>query len=217
MSSMGSDVVALLPEALLLLGAVGCLLLGSWTPRRRQWRVRALAGVAVTASLVAAAVAITQEDRSVFSATVVIDTASGVLRLVVGLCLLGVLVLAGEEIAGHARESEVYVLVLLGGAGVLVVGETTDLAVLVVGFLLASIPLYGLIGLSTGNRAPEAALKTYLLGALCGILLMLGAAVLSGLTAGEEVVAGEKAKAVPGQGSAARAAPRVPGGGGPRL
>ena len=50
-----------------------------------------------------------------------------------------------------------------------------------------------------------------------GLVTRTSAAVLSGLTAGEEVVAGEKAKAVPGQGSAARAAPRVPGGGGPRL
>lgn len=50
-----------------------------------------------------------------------------------------------------------------------------------------------------------------------GLVTRTSAAVLSGLTEGEEVVAGEKAKAVPGQGSAARAAPRVPGGGGPRL
>lgn len=50
-----------------------------------------------------------------------------------------------------------------------------------------------------------------------GLVTRTSAAVLSGLSAGEEVVAGEKAKAVPGQGSAARAAPRVPGGGGPRL
>ncbi len=50
-----------------------------------------------------------------------------------------------------------------------------------------------------------------------GLITRTSAAVLSGLSAGEEVVAGEKAKAVPGQGSAARAVPRVPGGGGPRL
>jgi NADH-quinone oxidoreductase subunit N len=184
MSSMGTDVLMLLPEALLLLTAICCLLLGSWTPRLEQQRVRALAAVGVGASLVASIVGLTEGERSAFSGTVAVDDATGVLRLVVGLALLVLLLLAGDEIAEQARESEIYVLLLLGGAGALVVGETTDLAVLVVGFLLASIPLYALIGLSTGEKAPEAALKTYLLGALAGILLMLGAAVLSALAGG---------------------------------
>ncbi len=179
--SMGADTLTLLPEVLLMAGAIGCLLLGSWTPRSRQHRVRALAGVAVVASLVAAAVGLVNGPTTAFSDTVAVDGATGVLRLVVGVSLVVVLLLAGEEIAGHPRESEVYVLMLLGADGVLFVGASADLAVLVVGFLLASIPLYGLIGLSTGAEAPEAAVKTYLVGALSGILLMLGAAVLSGV------------------------------------
>ena len=180
-SGMTADVLALLPELLLVAGAVACLLLGSWTPRRRQHRVRAAAGVVLLAFLGASVAGLLDGARSAFSGTVAVDEATGVLRLVVGVTLLGLLLLAGEEITTHPRESEVYVLLLLGGAGVLLVGEATDLAVLVVAFLLASIPLYGLIGLSAGTRAPEAALKTYLIGALSGILLMLGAAVLAGL------------------------------------
>ena len=183
---MGPDTLALLPELLLLLGAVGALLLGSWTPRRRQHRVRALATAAVLASLAAALVAGLRDGgpATAFSGTFALDDATTVLRLTVGVCLLGLLALAGEEIARHPRESEVYVLLLLGADGVLLLGAATDLAVLVVAFLLASIPLYGLVGLSATDAAPEAAMKTYLMGALSGILLMLGAAVLFGLAGG---------------------------------
>ncbi|NYD55826.1 NADH-quinone oxidoreductase subunit N [Nocardioides marinisabuli] len=178
---MTSSVVALLPELVLLLGAVGCLLLGSWTPRRRQGRVRGVAGLVVLGFLAATVRGLLAPSTTAFSDTFAVDEVTGLLRVVVGLALLVLLALAGDEVAGHPRESEVYVLLLLGADGVLLVGGSTDLAVLVVGFLLASIPLYGLIGLSTASTAPEAALKTYLVGALSGIVLMLGAAVLHGL------------------------------------
>ena len=52
---------------------------------------------------------------------------------------------------------------------------------LAVGFLLASIPLYALVGLTRTARAAEAALKTYLLGALFGISMLLGVTVLFGV------------------------------------
>lgn len=178
---MTGSVLALLPELVLLLGAIGCLLLGSWTPRLRQGRVRAVAALAVLVFLAAAVRGLLTGATTAFSGTFAVDDTTGLLRLVVGVALLALLALAGDEVAGHPRESEVYVLLLLGADGVLVVGGATDLAVLVVGFLLASIPLYGLIGLSAATTAPEAALKTYLVGALSGIVLMLGTGVLLGL------------------------------------
>lgn len=55
--------------------------------------------------------------------------------------------------------------------------------VLTTGYLLASIPLYGLIGLLRSPTAAEAAMKTYLMGALLGIVLLLGVSILYGVTA----------------------------------
>ncbi len=158
-----------------------CLLLGSWTPRRLQHRVRLAAGLSTSVALGLAVKSLMDAPMSAFSGTVAIDEATGVLRIVVLISLLALLVLAGDEVAAHPRESEVYVLLLLGADGVILLGAATDLAVLVVSFLLASIPIYGLVGLSAGRNAPEAALKTYLIGALSGILLMLGASVLFGV------------------------------------
>ena len=107
-----------------------------------------------------------------FDGTYAVDAATGVARIVV----------AARHPArprprrrrdrrASARESETYALLLLAAAGTIVLAGANDLLVLAVGFLLASIPLYGLIGLAHRTpRAAEAAMKTYLLGALSGIL-----------------------------------------------
>ncbi|QYJ05426.1 hypothetical protein KUV85_07025 [Nocardioides panacisoli] len=200
---MTADIVAVLPEGILVIGAVACLMLGSWTPRSRQARVRATAAATTVVMLAFAVAGLVREPTTAFSGTVAIDELTGVLRLVVGGSLLVLLLLAGGEVRGHPRESELAVLLLLGGAGVLLLGAATDTAVLVVAFLLASIPLYGMVGLSTDPRAPEAAMKTYLIGALCGILMLLGASVLYGL-AGTTAYAGLDALAsAPAAGAAA--------------
>ncbi len=180
--SMAADMLALLPEAVLVVGAVACLLAGSFTPRAQQHRVRLGAGAVTALALALSVAGLVRGPRTAFSGTLVVDDVTGWLRIVVALSLLLLLLVAGDELAAHPRESEVAVLLLLGGAGVVLLGSATDTAVLVVAFLLASIPLYGLVGLSSGADAPEAAMKTYLLGALSGILMMLGAAVLYGVT-----------------------------------
>jgi len=54
--------------------------------------------------------------------------------------------------------------------------------VLAVAFLLTSIPLYGLIGIGRTPKGAEAAMKTYLLGALFGIFMLFGVTLLYGIT-----------------------------------
>lgn len=176
--------MALLPEALLFLAGMACLVGGSFTPRTRQWRLRLLAGMAALLSLVVAVVAWVGEDRTVFSHTFTVDTSTGAARVIVTSALLLILVIAGGEIRDHPRESETCSLLLFGAAGALLLAGSTDLALLVVAFLLSSIPLYGLVGVVAGPRSAEATLKTYLFGALFGILLMLGAVLLYGLVGG---------------------------------
>ncbi len=196
---MGADLLALLPEALLFLGAMVTLLGGSFTPRTRQWRMGLVAAVFASASLVAGLAAWTGEDRAIFAGTFTIDTSTDVARAVVATSLLLVLAIASGELRDHARESETYALLLLGGTGALLLAGTTDLAVLVVAFLLSSIPLYGLIGIAARPGSPEAALKTYLFGALLGIWLMLGAVLLYAVAgrAGYSTLAAELAVAPP--------------------
>jgi NADH-quinone oxidoreductase subunit N len=178
---MGADLVALLPEALLFLGGMVTLVGGSFTPRTRQWRMSLVAAAATAASLIAGLVAWAGDPRTAFSETFTVDGSTGAARVTVTVSLLLILLIASGEVRDHPRESETYSLLLFGAAGALLLAGCTDLALLVVAFLLSSIPLYGLVGTVARPDSPEAALKTYLFGALFGILLMLGAVLLYGL------------------------------------
>ncbi len=178
---MREEPLALLPEIFLLLGAVAALLSGSFLPRDRQWIARVITIVALVASGVAAMAGLAGETRAVFGFTYAVDTPTGIARLVIVVATLLVVALATEELAGTPRESETYALLLLSSLGAMAMAGASDLIVLAVTFLLASIPLYALIGMVRGRLAAEAALKTYLLGALLGITLLLGVTVLYGV------------------------------------
>lgn len=173
----------LLPEIVLFLGGLAVLMGGSFLPRTRQWltRVAAAAALLVAASL--AAVDLPGPAQMAMEGTFTVDTSTGVARIVAALGTLVVLALASDEIAGTPRESETYALLLFSTTGTLILSGADDLLVLTVGFLLASVPLYGLIGIARTPLGAEAAMKTYLLGALFGILLLLGVTLLYGVTA----------------------------------
>ncbi|MDX2376070.1 NADH-quinone oxidoreductase subunit N [Microbacterium sp. LRZ72] len=190
------DPLLLLPELLVFLGGLGVLVLGSFLPRRRQWIGRALAAAALVAAIVTAAVAATDSPPSAFSGTFALDALTHGVRIVAPAAALLVLGLAGDEWAADARESELYALLLFATTGALVIGGAADLLVLICGFLLTSIPVYGLLGLRGGALPAEAAMKTYLLGAMFGIVLMGGVTLLYGL--GATTVYGELPAALAG-------------------
>ncbi|MGW8437917.1 NADH-quinone oxidoreductase subunit N [Nocardiopsis sp. NPDC055879] len=173
------NLAALLPEMILALAAVGALLLGSWTPRERQWIVRLFVSVALVGALAATLLAAVHTAETVTSGYVV-DTATHAVRAAVLVGALATVLLAADTFAGHPRESEFYVLLLLGALGTVALAGADDLLVLAVAYLLASIPLYALVGFAKDSRGTEAALKFYLMGALSGILLLTGTALLLG-------------------------------------
>jgi NADH-quinone oxidoreductase subunit N len=173
-----AEVVTLLPELLLLLGAVGGLLLGLWTPQHRQGRVGGVAVLACLASAVAAAMALPDPPMAVFEGTWVIDGTTGVVRITVALATAVLVVLASPSLLGHPRQTEAYVLMLLAALGTIALGAATDLLLLVAAFLLASFPLYALAGFAKDTRGTEATLKYYLMGAFSGVLMMVGVTAL---------------------------------------
>ena len=177
-SDMAMHPLLLLPEVLVFCGGLVVLVAGSFLPRRRQWVTRVIAAVALGAAGAAAAVGMAGPAQSAFSGTFSVDTATGVARLVAAAGTLVVLALAADEVAGTPRESETYALLLFSTTGVSVLAGATDLLVVAVAFLLTSVPLYALIGIARTPRGAEAAMKTYLLGSLFGILLLLGVTLL---------------------------------------
>ncbi|MDQ0768011.1 NADH-quinone oxidoreductase subunit N [Pseudarthrobacter defluvii] len=174
----GADALVLLPEILMLAGAIAALLAGSFLPRERQWVSRAIGVAALAGAVAASAAALSGPGASAYSGSYVVDALSSGARLVVAVSALLVITLGTDELRGAERESETYTLILLASLGAMVLAGAADLLVLIAGFLLASIPLYALIGLARTPSGAEAALKTYLQGAFFGILLMLGVTVL---------------------------------------
>ena len=178
---MNEKPLALLPEALMLAGAISGLLVGLFLPRRRQWVVRIIAAVALLASIAAALVAGVDPEGPVFDGVYDVDTATTVVRVVAACGALLVLLLAADELAGSPRETELYTLVLLGTLGTVLLAGADDLLFLTAAYLLASIPLYGLVALRKDGSGTEAALKYYLMGAFLGIVMLSGTTVLYGV------------------------------------
>ncbi len=182
---MMKEPLALLPELVMLLGAVVVLLLGSFLPRHRQWIGRLLTAAVLLASLALTAYDLaTSSPRLVYGDTYALDGPTTIARLVVPAAALLLLLLGSDELHASPRESEAYVLTLLVSLGSIVLAAASDLSLLAVAFLLASVPLYAVIGLSREPRATEAALKTYLLGAFLGVSMLLGVTLLFGVAGG---------------------------------
>lgn len=195
---MGMRPLLLLPEILLFLGGLTCLIAGSFLARQRQWLTRVVAATALLGCIVAAGIGLSQPAETAFEGTFAVDTGTGVARVMAAIGTLLILALATDEIAGSARESETYALLLFSTTGTLVLAGADDLLVLAVGFLLTSIPLYGLIGLAHTRLSAEAAMKTYLLGALFSILLLLGVTILYGVAGTTAYVdLGERLRDIP--------------------
>lgn len=171
----------LVPEMVLFVTGLSVLIWGSFLPRRRQWLARLLAIAGLVAGAVASAVEMAGDGGLAFSGTYAVDTATGVARIVAALGTMLVIGLAADEVAGSARESEIYALLLFATTGTVVMAGANDLLVLVGGFLLASIPLYALVGVAGTRDGAEAAMKTYLVGALFGVVLLTGVTILYGL------------------------------------
>lgn len=175
--------MGLLPEICTFGGGLAILVLGSFLPRRRLGWTRIATVTVLLASAIASVVALAGPNQTLYSGVFLADAATNIARLIATLATLLVVVLAGDELRDQPRAGEAYVLMLFSTTGVLVLAGANDLLLLAVGFLLASIPLYGLIGLLPSRAAAEATLKTYLMGAMFGILLFLGVVLLYALAA----------------------------------
>lgn len=178
MTGMDENPLDLLPEVLLGASAVFGLLVGAWLPRHRQWIVPALAAVACTAGIVAAALAATNGPMTAFDGAFVIDSVTSTVRIVVLAGTLAVLALGLGPFRGHARESEFYVLVQLASLGALMLAGAQDLLLLAAAYLLASVPAYALACFRKDGPGTEAALKYYVVGALLGVVLLTGITLL---------------------------------------
>lgn len=172
-----------LPEIVILSGAVVVLVFALFAPRRRQAWAAALAAATLVSAIFATVLLSVQPARGhTFFGTYAVDDAALFAKVVVAVIAIVVIALSGDWFRDDPRHGEYYTLVLLSALGAIMMAGATDLMELVLGMLLSSTTGYVLAAYHrTSRRAAEAALKYYLLGALTNAALVFGAALLFGL------------------------------------
>jgi NADH-quinone oxidoreductase subunit N len=173
---------AIVPEMILLGTAVAGLIWSMVLPRRRQWRIAALAGAGVTASLVASLVALADPQGLVFNGVFAADTTTGLARIVILAGTVGVIAMSVEHTRGHEREGEYYVLMVLSSLGAIGLSAAGDIMLVVAAYLVSSIPLYMLAAFRKDTAGTEAAMKVYLMAAFFSVLMLVGLIWLFGLS-----------------------------------
>jgi NADH-quinone oxidoreductase subunit N len=174
------SVVPVLPEILLVCGAMGLLMLGAY--RERSTHVVALGAIML---LVAAAVVVgVLPDATTFGGSFVVD---GFARFLKGLAFLAsaaaILMSLGYLQAEGQERFEYAILILLSAAGMGMLISAADLIALYVGLELMSLSLYVVAAYSRDSvRSTEAGLKYFVLGALSSGMLLYGCSLIYGFT-----------------------------------
>jgi NADH-quinone oxidoreductase subunit N len=170
----GMRLGALAPELVVLAAAVVGLIWAMVLPRDRQHRIAALGTVGLVTALAAALWQLPRAPGLVFNGVFAADRVTVIARIVILVATLIVFAASVEHTRGHAREAEYYVLMQLSALGAMLMAATSDTMLLVAAYLLSSVPLYMLAAFRKDTPGTEAALKTYLMGAMFLVLLMFG-------------------------------------------
>ncbi len=183
------DWAGLLPITSLVVGAVLALLAAAMVPGRLVERVAPAFTLSVALVSMGGSVALWQRlgDDAPFATiggAVAVDRFGAFVALAVAAAIVLSTLLAPGWLRprGHSGV-ELYVLLLLSGAGGVVLAMANDLVVLFLGLEILSISLYVLAGYDVARRgAREAALKYFVLGGFSSAFLLYGIALLYGAT-----------------------------------
>ncbi|KXS36861.1 MAG: NADH-quinone oxidoreductase subunit N 2 [Halomonadaceae bacterium T82-2] len=172
----------LLPEIILLLGAVIIVLFAAFAPHERQTWAAGLALVTLAAAMAFAVAQWGASPRLTFSGVWALDGPAIVAKWLILLSGAIAVLLSPDWMRSDPRHGEYYALCLFALLGMLMMASATDSMELVVGVLLSSTASYPLVAYHRGfPPALEAGMKYFLIGALTNALLVIGVVVLFGL------------------------------------
>jgi NADH-quinone oxidoreductase subunit N len=172
-----------LPEIVLVLGALGILLFALFAPRRVQGLAAHLSLLVLTASAASVWFVGGATTQTTFFGTYAVDGSAVWGKLIVLATTALTVLLSYEWFATDARRGELYTLLLLSALGAVVLAGATDLMEMVLGMLLSSATGYVLATYHRRSaRAAEAAMKYYLLGALATGFMLFGVVLLFGMS-----------------------------------
>src|SRR5215813_2425581 len=172
-----------LPELVLVLGAMALLMVGVFAGDRATGGISAVAIALLAACIV---ILVMQPSGKVvaFHGSFVLD---GYARFLKILALTGsavAILMSIEFLSATGRQKFEYpVLILLSTSGMLVLVSAGDLIALYLGFELMSLALYVIAAIDRDNvRSTEAGLKYFVLGALSSGMLLYGCSLIYGFT-----------------------------------
>ncbi len=167
------------PELTLLIGVCAVFLLGvSKRPAVRS-AIAPLTLVILLGSLVATAMCSDLDASGLVG--LAFDELTGYVRWIT-LAMGVLLLLVNWRVPTDGEQGEYFGLMLCSIAGVLLTASANDLVVLFFAIELVSVPTYVMVALSrTDQRASEAALKYFFLGALSAAVMVYGFSFLYGL------------------------------------
>jgi len=183
MNFAGYQLLPVLPELVLALGAMTLLMIGAY---RGPQTTSLVTGLAVCLLVVVGALELLLPagKLTTFNGSFIVDDFARFLKI---LALIGsavTLILSTEFLADPSRRIFEYaILVLLSTLGMMVLISAGDLIMLYLGLELMSLALYVVAASNRDNaKSTEAGLKYFVLGALSSGMLLYGASLVYGFT-----------------------------------
>jgi NADH-quinone oxidoreductase subunit N len=186
LSKPASLMLALLPELILMGGAMLILLWAGWRKESdaHQRNIGAASLVLVAITIGAVIWSINGLGPAVVGGPITVDNFRWAMDIVI---LLGAGLTIALSMDDNRRElvfaPETHVLVLLASSGMMLLAAATDMIIIFLGIELMSISVYALAGINRRSaRGAEGALKYFLLGAFATAFLLYGIALVYGAT-----------------------------------
>jgi NADH-quinone oxidoreductase subunit N len=179
LSSLGP----ILPELIVLLGAIALLMLGVFKGDDSTPMVDLGALIVLIAAIFVIAIQ-PAAPVEMFGGSFVIDSFARFFKVLALIGAVAALAMSGPFWQHHKiNRFEFSVLVLLSVAGMMVMVSARDLIALYLGIELMSLSLYVIAAIDRENlRSTEAGLKYFVLGALSSGMLLYGASLIYGFT-----------------------------------
>src|SRR6187551_1445570 len=182
-SSAGYQLLPVLPELVLAVGAMVLLMLGAY---RGEGTTKLVTGLAVVLLVVVGALELMLPagKLTTFGGSFIVDDFARFLKILAIIGSAVTLMLSTEFLSDPSRRIFEYpILVLLSTLGMMVLISAADLIMLYLGLELMSLALYVVAASNRDNaKSTEAGLKYFVLGALSSGMLLYGASLIYGFT-----------------------------------
>src|ERR1700760_2333356 len=179
----GYQLLPVLPELVLAVGAMALLMLGAYRGPGTTSLVTGLAACLLVATGVIELM-LPAGKLTTFGGSFIVDDFARFLKIVALIGSVATLVLSTEFLADPSRRIFEYsILVLLSTVGMMVLISAGDLIMLYLGLELMSLALYVVAASNRDDaKSTEAGLKYFVLGALSSGMLLYGASLIYGFT-----------------------------------